>query len=66
MALAPNEKVRAGLVPGSPDRDQGTYSLCPIRGVAERQFYLERPEQFGWTKNVLIHQIENKPSRRRC
>ena len=27
---------------------------------AERQFYLERTKQFGWTKNVLIHQIENK------
>jgi predicted nuclease of restriction endonuclease-like (RecB) superfamily len=26
----------------------------------ERQFYLERTKQFGWTKNVLIHQIENK------
>jgi predicted nuclease of restriction endonuclease-like (RecB) superfamily len=27
---------------------------------AERQFYLERTKQFGWTKNVLIHQIENR------
>ena len=27
---------------------------------AERQVYLERTKQFGWTKNVLIHQIENK------
>ena len=27
---------------------------------AQRQFYLERTKQFGWTKNVLIHQIENK------
>jgi hypothetical protein len=27
---------------------------------AARQFYLERTKQFGWTKNVLIHQIENK------
>src|SRR5580700_9883708 len=26
----------------------------------ERQFYLERTKQFGWTKNVLIHQIENR------
>ena len=30
------------------------------RDTAERQFYLERTKQFGWTKNVLIHQIENK------
>jgi predicted nuclease of restriction endonuclease-like (RecB) superfamily len=27
---------------------------------AERQFYLERPKQFGWTKNVLVHHIENR------
>jgi len=26
---------------------------------AEREFYLQRTQQFGWTKNVLIHQIEN-------
>jgi predicted nuclease of restriction endonuclease-like (RecB) superfamily len=30
------------------------------KASAERQFYLERTKQFGWTKNVLIHQIENK------
>src|SRR5579883_2958453 len=27
---------------------------------AEREFYLRRTRQFGWTKNVLIHQIENR------
>ena len=26
----------------------------------EREFYLSRTQQFGWTKNVLIHQIENR------
>ncbi len=26
----------------------------------EREFYLRRTQQFGWTKNVLIHQIENR------
>jgi predicted nuclease of restriction endonuclease-like (RecB) superfamily len=26
----------------------------------EREFYLRRTLQFGWTKNVLIHQIENR------
>lgn len=25
----------------------------------EREFYLRRTRQFGWTKSVLIHQIEN-------
>ena len=27
---------------------------------AEREFYLRRTKQFGWSKNVLIHQIENR------
>lgn len=26
----------------------------------ERSFYLDMTKKFGWTKNVLIHQIENK------
>lgn len=26
----------------------------------ERQFYILSTKKFGWTKNVLIHQIENK------
>jgi predicted nuclease of restriction endonuclease-like (RecB) superfamily len=26
----------------------------------EREFYLTHTKQFGWTKNVLIHQIENQ------
>ena len=26
----------------------------------EREFYLNMTKKFGWTKNVLIHQIENK------
>ena len=25
----------------------------------KREFYLRRTQQFGWTKNVLIHQVEN-------
>lgn len=27
---------------------------------AEREFYLRRTKQFGWSKNVLVHQIENQ------
>jgi predicted nuclease of restriction endonuclease-like (RecB) superfamily len=34
--------------------------LEQCKDSAERQFYLERTKQFGWAKNVLIHQIENK------
>lgn len=30
------------------------------KGAAEREFYLCRTREFGWTKNVLIHQIENQ------
>jgi predicted nuclease of restriction endonuclease-like (RecB) superfamily len=26
----------------------------------EREFYIRSTKKFGWTKNVLIHQIENK------
>ncbi len=26
----------------------------------EREFYIRMTRKFGWTKNVLIHQIENK------
>lgn len=26
----------------------------------EREFYIRMIRKFGWTKNVLIHQIENK------
>ena len=26
----------------------------------ERQFYIQATKKFGWTKNVLVHQIENK------
>jgi len=26
----------------------------------EREFYIRSTRKFGWTKNVLIHQIENK------
>ncbi len=26
----------------------------------EREFYIRRTQEFGWSKNVLIHQIENR------
>jgi predicted nuclease of restriction endonuclease-like (RecB) superfamily len=26
----------------------------------EREFYLRMTRKFGWTKNVLLHQIENR------
>ena len=30
------------------------------KDVVEREFYLRRTKEFGWSKNVLIHQIENQ------
>jgi len=28
--------------------------------ISEREFYIQSTRKFGWTKNVLIHQIRNK------
>ncbi|RYE28577.1 MAG: DUF1016 domain-containing protein [Sphingobacteriaceae bacterium] len=34
--------------------------LSKCKDSQERQFYILATKKFGWTKNVLIHQIENK------
>lgn len=34
--------------------------LTKCKDNLERQFYILSTKKFGWTKNVLIHQIENK------
>ena len=34
--------------------------LDQCKEPSEREFYLRRTKQFGWSKNVLIHQIENQ------
>jgi predicted nuclease of restriction endonuclease-like (RecB) superfamily len=34
--------------------------LNKCKDSLERQFYILAAKKFGWTKNVLIHQIENK------
>jgi predicted nuclease of restriction endonuclease-like (RecB) superfamily len=34
--------------------------LKKCKDSLERQFYILATKKFGWTKNVLIHQIENK------
>lgn len=34
------------------------FSKC--KEDSEREFYLLHTKKFGWTKSVLIHQIENK------
>jgi predicted nuclease of restriction endonuclease-like (RecB) superfamily len=37
-----------------------TVILNKCKDSQERQFYILSTKKFGWTKNVLIHQIENK------
>ncbi len=34
--------------------------LKKCKNSQERQFYILATKKFGWTKNVLIHQVENK------
>ncbi len=34
--------------------------LSKCKDDSEREFYIIMSKKFGWTKNVLIHQIENK------
>ena len=34
--------------------------LSKCKESQERQFYILATKKFGWTKNVLIHQVENK------
>ena len=38
-----------------------TVILGKCKDPKEREFYILATKKFGWTKNVLIHQIENKP-----
>jgi predicted nuclease of restriction endonuclease-like (RecB) superfamily len=33
--------------------------ITKCKDILEREFYLKMTKKFGWTKNVLIHQIEN-------
>ena len=39
-----------------------TVILGKCKNPKEREFYILATKKFGWTKNVLIHQIENKTS----
>ena len=31
-----------------------------VKDLYAREFYIKMTKKFGWTKNVLIHQIENQ------
>jgi len=57
-AYAKNEKLAPLVREISWTKNLVILEQC--KDSAERQFYLERTKQFGWTKNVLIHQIENR------
>ena len=39
--------------------------LGKCKDPLEREFYIRMTKKFGWTKNVLIHQIENAWPRER-
>lgn len=39
---------------------QNLIILQHCKDALEREFYLRMTKKFGWTKNVLIHQIENQ------
>ncbi len=39
---------------------QNLIVLQRCRDPLEREFYIRMTKKFGWTKNVLIHQIENQ------
>jgi predicted nuclease of restriction endonuclease-like (RecB) superfamily len=39
---------------------QNLIILQRCRDPLEREFYIRTTKKFGWTKNVLIHQIENQ------
>lgn len=34
--------------------------MAKCKDPQEREFYIRMTKKFGWTKNVLIHQIENQ------
>ena len=34
--------------------------LEKCKDTAEREFYIRSAQRFGWTRNVLVHQIENR------
>ena len=38
--------------------------MTKCKDSLERQFYILATKKFGWTKNVLIHQIEQKTKNR--
>jgi predicted nuclease of restriction endonuclease-like (RecB) superfamily len=40
--------------------------LKKCKDSQERQFYIMSTKKFGWSKDVLTHQVENKPSKNTC
>jgi predicted nuclease of restriction endonuclease-like (RecB) superfamily len=41
-------------------RTKNLIILDKCEGALQRAFYIRRTAQFGWSKSVLIHQIENQ------
>ena len=40
--------------------------MARCKDPLEREFYIRMTRKFGWSKNVLLHQIENQSYEKRC
>jgi len=40
--------------------DKNVIIMMRCKGDLEKEFYIKMTKKFGWTKSILIHQIENK------
>lgn len=58
MTYKQNEKLQPMVAEISWAKHLAILDRC--KDDLEREFYIRMTRKFGWTKNVLIHQIENK------
>ena len=58
LAYAGNEKLSPLVREISWTKNVVIFMQC--KDVLEREFYIRMTKKFGWSKNVLIHQIENQ------
>lgn len=58
LAYAANEKLSPLVREISWTKNVVIFMHC--KELLEREFYIRMTKKFGWTKNVLLHQIENQ------
>jgi len=58
LELAKNEFLQPLVAEISWSKNLIIFSKC--KDDLQREFYLRMTKKFGWTKNVLIHQVENQ------